>query len=252
MKHSYSMIQDAYKCSKLYKFKHIDHIQPEMPGSSALEFGSAMHASIHSYFEGMDPTPVFNLYWDTIKDKDITYYHSKSGYQDWDYLKNAGEVMLSKFQRFYGNKFKVVHPIEERLKAKIHGFNFEGTPDFVGEFQGVPSIVDFKTSAENYTSDKIVCNEQMYLYAHLAKECLGYEVQQLVYIVFVKSPPKIQKPLIQIVDPSQIASQTLNIARMAAELEQRRVYPQNRLSCLSKGKYRCSFWDYCHGDKKHD
>ncbi len=238
---SYSAISTAYMCYRKYKFSFLDKVpQPETP---ALLFGTALHAGIQATLEGDDGQSVFSIFWNTVKGKEFDY-----GRYDWDYLKNAAEVQLEKFRRLHAKKFKIKQ-MEQRLYGTVTGpdgrdYQVEGTPDFVGEYDGVPSIVDFKTSGYTYPKEKLTVNEQMPLYAHLAKQSLGYEVQQLVYYVFVKSDNRIQVLKTQLT-PDDLANRLENIGAMCQDLTSRQSFPANRNGCLM-GTYKCAYWDMCY------
>ena len=241
---SYSVISTAYKCPRLYKLVHIDKIKTEQPASSALEFGSCFHAAIQAILEGADGMDVFRTYWDSVKDKDMIYYR-----HNWDMLNEIGEVLLTRFARLHAKNYKIVHPMEERLFSKIGGYKLAGTPDFVGDYKGVPSIVDFKTSADAFVKDRIICNEQMPLYAYLAEKELGFKAKQLVYQVFTKQNPRIQTIVHPIVE-GEHQKMLDNITLMCETLDKATVFPMNRNSCLSAGRYKCQMWEQCYGEKK--
>ena len=241
---SYSMISTAYKCHRMYKLQHIDKIREEGPGSSALEFGTAMHTALQASLEGANSLDVFNLYWNLVKDKDVKYFR-----HNWQMLADMAETFLARFERLHAKHFEIERPMEQRLYGTLNGFKVEGTPDFVGKYKGIPSILDFKTSAIAYTKDRIVCNEQMHMYAHLAKQQLDYKPKQIVYIVFAKDSTRIQTQVREL-KTEEHKGMLDNITKMCEDIKQRTVWPMNRNSCLAKGVYRCSFWDHCYGDNK--
>lgn len=242
---SYSMITAAYTCLRKYKLRFIDEIEPDIPRSSALEFGTCMHAAIQAALEGGDAADVFRIYWDSVKDKDMKYYR-----QNWDELNDVGQTLLSRFQRLHAKHFEIKYPMEERLYADLYNYPVEGTPDFVGKYKGVDSIVDFKTSSQPYVKEKIVSNEQMHLYAYLALKKYGYAAKQLVYIVFVKNPARIQVLTHPLTTQNNVYM-LQNIKSMCEELDKRTNWPQNKNSCLMSGRYKCDYWDICYGHDKH-
>lgn len=243
MNYSYSIIQAAYRCSKLYKMLYVDKITPPVEPGGDLAFGTAIHAGVQAILEGANGLEVFALFWSSLKDQPHRW-----GRNSWEELKEQGEVLLARFERLHAKKFKIFK-MEERIYTKMGDISLEGTPDFVGEFNGVPSIVDFKTSGYTYSEDKLVCNEQMPLYSWMAEKEWGYKAQQYVYIVFVKGrEPRIQT-LVLPVDPAAQDRTLSNIHAVCKKLEQETVFTENRGSCLM-GTQRCDFWSICHGGKK--
>jgi hypothetical protein len=242
MNFSYSIIQSAYRCLKHYKLLYVDKLKPPVDPSADMAFGTAIHAGVQAILEGANGLEVFNLFWSSIKEQPHRF-----GRNSWEELKEQGEVLLSRFERLHAKKFKIFK-MEERIYTKMGDINLEGTPDFVGEFNGVPSIVDFKTAGYAYEADKLVCNEQMPLYAWMAEKEWGYKAEQYVYLVFVKGrDPRIQTLTLPIDRAAQDRTLT-NIAAVCQKLEKETVFTENRASCLM-GTQRCEFWDVCHGSK---
>lgn len=241
------MVSTAYACSKMYKLQYIDKAESDEKGSSALEFGTCIHMGLQASLEGEPGLDSFRAYWDSIKDKDLTYYYPF----DWEKLYDLGELFLTRFDKLHAKHLQIVHPMEVRLFGKLpEGYLIEGTPDFIGKYKGVDSIVDFKTSKDLYTADKLIVDEQMYIYNYLARTQLGFQPVQHVYIVFGKKDERIQVLIHQPSD-EELGKAIDNVERMCKELEQREKdnnFPMNKKSCLI-GTYRCKYWSNCHGSK---
>ena len=188
--YSYSAISTSRKCNKLYQYVYIDKIKPEVAMSGDMLFGTGVHLGLESYLEGSDGINDFLLFWDIEKTRDNRY-----GRYSWQDLREQGVILLTKFKKYYLSKFEVYN-MEQRLYAKYKGINLEGTPDVIGKYEGIESVLDFKTSGARYHKDKVRTSEQLYLYAYLAEQALGYKARQIVYLVFVKgSTPSIQTAL---------------------------------------------------------
>lgn len=241
MSHSYSSIDAAQKCLQYYKYVYIDKIKPEEKDSAALHFGTALHMGLEQVLLGNDYHSPFQIYWDTLKDKDLQY----GRFDTWDNLAATGPLFLDRFKRLHAKKYEIFS-LEKRLYTKLDKFHVEGTPDFVGNYEGVPSVVDFKTSAYPYDRAKGECNEQMYFYAYLAQQALKYEAQQLVYVVFVKG----KDPRIQVLKypltSEKLESMLVNVKAWIQDLSERTEFLKNRRGCLM-GTYKCSFWEKCYG-----
>lgn len=242
--YSFSQIQAAYKCLKYFKLLYVDRLGLPGPHSGDMAFGTAIHAGIQASLEGEDPQAIFRVFWESEKDKERRY-----GRFDWESLKNQGEILLSKFQRTHAKRFKIFK-MEERVFSTIDGVRLEGTPDFVGEFDGKPSIVDFKTAAYRYSPDKLICNEQMPLYAEMVKREWAYNAENLVYFPLIKGdPPSIQNAVILPISKVDVAGTVKNVLSVCRELDTRTEWHQNRAGCLM-GTNRCDFWNTCHGGEK--
>jgi hypothetical protein len=238
---NYSSIDTAYRCYQKYKYIYVDKIVPERAEGGDLHFGSAMHAGLQDLLEGGDGTQVFSVYWDSLIGKDVAY--GRYNHSD---LSKMGPVFLERFKRLHLKHIKP-HAIEQKLQGKLGEFGMYGTPDVVGEFKGIPSIIDFKTSKYAYPNDKILVNEQMYLYAHLAKVALQYEAKQLVYLVFCKQEMRIQTIEMQL-DSDKLKVMLDNLELMCHDLTDRQAFPKNRNSCMM-GEFKCEFFSKCYGVK---
>lgn len=235
----FSKISDSQTCLRLYRYKHIDKVKLEEELSADLEFGTAMHAALHQILKGGDGEAAFTSHWEFARDLGLDY-----GRLQHDQLREIGLRLLTRFKRLHAKKFKPFK-MEERAFATIEGLSLEGTPDFVGEFEGVPSIVDYKTSAYRYDKQKIVCDAQMPLYARLAELAWGYAVQQRVYVVFVKDA---KDPSIQIIKspltPMIVNDSIVNVIETCQDLQNRKSFPMNTKACVV-GARVCPFFSTC-------
>lgn len=234
----YSKLYTANDCQRKYKLQYIDGIDPGPNKSGDMEYGTAIHAALAAALANDDPHTVFNCYWDSIKDSKLEY----SRY-NWDALKTLANTHINKFLSMH---LKHIKPqiTEERMYARIGDVAFEGTADVIGLYKGVPTIIDFKTSAYPYDNHKIRINEQMHIYARLAKEVHGFEATKLVYMVFVKSDGRIQikeRGLTKVENDAIM----VDVIAQCKQLEQQLVFPKNTNSCI-KGKNICPYFKRCH------
>lgn len=239
---NYSALTTALKCNHLYKTLYVDKITPPGPESADMKFGTGIHLGVEEILLGNDGIEVFDLFWNIEREKPNRY-----GRYDWGALKAQAHVFLSRFGRLHAKKFNV-YQMEQRLYGTIGTVRVEGTPDFIGDFEGKPSVVDFKTSGSRYNKDKIKIAEQLLLYAHLAQQQLDYEAEQVVYIVFIKGQtPSIQclsAPIVRSVQSDILQ----NVQRIAEELmrkEQLDIFTKNRSSCII-GEFTCSNYKSCY------
>lgn len=156
--------------------------------SSALEFGTAMHMALQSHFEGDDPYAMFNTYWDSVLKSKLEYDRFS-----WEDLRTlANDKFLPNFLRLHSKKFSEFKQEEKLEMPFLDTHVLEGTYDMSCQVEGKLTIVDFKTSAREYTTSKIYRNPQMYIYAALYKHKYGKLPEQLMYKVFIKSEGRIQ------------------------------------------------------------
>lgn len=234
---SYSAVSTAYTCYRKYELVYKLGEKAPVAHSADMSFGTGMHAGLQACLEGDNGLSVFDAYWQSEKGKELSY-----GRYGWDELHNLGITLQTRFERLHAKYYKI-HQMEQRLFGDLGGVKIAGTPDFLGDYQGVPSVVDFKTSAYPYPYEKLDVNEQMYLYAYLAQQN-GYTPKQIVYAVFIKSACRIQVIKKDLTN-GEVAEKLKNIQLMLEDLTLRESFPMNRNSCL-KGAYLCEFYQRCY------
>lgn len=238
----YSKLSVAQTCARKYKYQFLDKIPQPGVASGDIEFGQAIHLAIEAYFEGEDGILQFNAYWESVKAKEMVYTRFK-----WADLKALGMGLLRRFERLHLPHLKPQHN-EQRLIGKIGDYQFEGTPDFVGLYKGIPTVLDFKTSGKAYLKERILVDEQLYIYAHLAKQVLGFDSKEIGYMVFCKQDNRIQTSVSLELTPEKMSAMIGNVELQIKDLEIKQFYPANGKSC-APGGYKCAYWDLCYGGK---
>ncbi len=234
----HSKLSDARKCMRLYQHKHVLRTPVVEEKQGDLEFGTAMHLGVNGYLTGSDGVELFEIYWDTCQDVAFGRYNHAE-------LKEMGVKLLTRFERLHLKKFKP-YMMEERIFAQIGPHKGEGTPDFLGDFEGIPTTLDFKTSGSKYDKRRIVIETQIPFYAALAKKAHNYVSKQGVYFVFVKSD---KDPSIQILKrdltDSILCDTITDVVEECDDLVARKAFPKNANSCLMGGR-QCAFYNLCH------
>lgn len=236
MKYRYSGLETAQTCLRKFKEVYIDGAPSEE--STDLLFGTALHAGLQAILEGAPGNPVTCAVLSTAIDG------IKEGRKSIAELTSLGETFLSRFERLHAKKFD--GKCEVALSGKMGEYEMEGTADFVGIYEGVPSIVDFKTSAYAYPKEKILTSHQMPIYSHLAKQTCGFEAKQIVYVVFCKQDGRIQT-LTRTLTPEFLDNHLENVVLCIKDLENRTEYPKNSRNCMMGRDIKCPFFEKCWG-----
>lgn len=232
----YSILSTAYDCQYKFKLKYLDKLESTQDKGIDLEFGTAIHAAIAASFEGIDPTTVFRIHWGSIKDRPLKSYR-----YNYDMLSGIGDRLLSKWSRLHSSHYKPLH-VEKKLQWELGGFKMQGTPDFIGEYKGVLSIVDWKTSNMKYDRRKLEADEQMPLYAYAAKKALGLDIKQVVYAPLIKGTESVQTPLVLPISQKDVEKKLDNVIDHMRFLASTETFIKNRKHCGL-----CDYWDQCEG-----
>lgn len=248
---TYSNYKLLRECGQRFKLRVIDGV-PE-PISVNLEYGSAIHAGLNTMLESHDKElaqEVFKSYWDNVRDK-ITDY----GRHGPDELEGMGYKFLANFEKRYGHAMQLVVG-ERRMKVSpvcygppIHdsrGIDAEGTPDALVKWGDKNVLLDFKTSAYNYTDLQTDTSLQLHFYAWLLEQN-GYTVDELCYIVMNKATGGIQTPYRIAYDPKK----AIDFINPMVDYWVRNIgkYEKNAAAC-SNYKTGCPFVERCFGVKK--
>ena len=237
----HSKLQDFRLCPTYYKHRHVDGDKTVVK-SMDLEFGSALHLSLNDILIGNSGTDIFEIYWASVNEDLPKTRLNKAE------LYNVGLEHLRKFKKMHQHHFKPVF-MEERLFMKLPAYELEGTPDFVGYYKDVLSIVDFKTAAYRYDKEKILCEEQLSLYTALVIHNLKITPVQKVYVVFIKDP---KSPSIQVIKheltQADIDATMENVRRTIQGISQCEStgFFKDTSSCI-RGKIVCPYFKRCWG-----
>lgn len=179
-----------------------------------LEFGTALHLAIKTYFDGGDPVGAYNMYWNSL---DFSKFpEARFSPQDLSVL--ALNKFMPNFIKLHAKKFTDFKQ-EETLEMDIlfddthdtGSHRLQGTYDMLCDYEGVPTLVDWKTSAREYPKSKIEKNPQLYIYAALCKEAYGILPKQIMYKVFIKSEGRIQTLKLELTE-EKLALQMKNVS----------------------------------------
>ena len=233
---SYSHYSLALQCLRKYKLVCVDKLEPEGLESSDLGFGTALHAGINDVLAGVDAISTFTLHWQALEGTmSYTRYNHEA-------LGSMGVEFLRKFEKLHAKKY-IVQKAEQRIYSSYKGVKIEGTPDFIGLYEGRPSLRDYKTSSTNYAKEKIPSSLQLNLYAYLAQKELGFTPETLGYDVFNKGLGSIQHL-------TRDFSEKIMLTHLHAMLDyiemmdKQKTYPKNVNNCMAYNK-PCDFFNIC-------
>lgn len=216
----YSTLEVAYQCLAKYKLMHIDKAAPD-DSSLDLEFGQAIHIALRAHYSGDDAMTNFNVYWNMIRAKNL-----RANRYSWEQLNELGGIFIPRFKKMHAHKFKPLY-MEETLEMPLEGHIYQGTPDFIGEYEGKLSVVDWKVYSAPFVQKRILTNEQLYGYAALAQYKYKIEIEQLAYVNFIKSEERIQTNIKVRLTKDRLEFMMSNVRSMIRDLTTRKEFPRN-------------------------
>src|ERR1700693_924824 len=147
MTYSYTQISQYLRCPRSYRYRYLDGWQ-EKDTRAAMVFGRCFETALGAYFRREDPSAVLFKEWGAFRDTPFEYKRGDS----WDRLLHQGVHLLQKFAQ---DDRVHVHRPKENLQVKmlrtLNGNNeFIAYIDAVGELDGTPSLIDWKTTTSRY------------------------------------------------------------------------------------------------------
>lgn len=110
------------------------------------------------------------------------------------------------------NKINNIHCQEASLYS--HKIKIAGSVDCIAEYDGVLSVIDFKTSAWPKTEDKILSYFiQATFYAIAYEEMTGEKIEQVVILIMVDN----EKPQVFIKKPIEYISELVKVRKLYAK-----------------------------------
>jgi hypothetical protein len=147
MTYSYTQISQYLSCPRRYRYRYIDGWQ-EKDTRAPMLFGRAFEQALAALFRKEDPAAVLFEQWGACKDLGLTY----SGSDTWDRMLLQGVQLLERFVQ--DNRIKIPYPDSNQQvqcsRPLSSGNDFVSYIDAIGEIDGMPCLLEWKTSSARY------------------------------------------------------------------------------------------------------
>ena len=148
MVYSYTQISHYLRCPRSYRYRYLDGWR-ERESRAAMAFGRCFENALAAYFREEDSGAALFQEWAAYRD---TAFEYKKG-ETWDRLLHQGIHLLERFAQ--DNRVHIRDPRRDlqirQLRALPGGSEFVAYLDAIGEVDGVPRLIDWKTTASRYT-----------------------------------------------------------------------------------------------------
>jgi hypothetical protein len=187
MIYSYTQISQYLRCPRSYRYRYLDGWR-EKDTRAAMVFGRCFEKALHACFEQEDPAAVLFKEWGAFRD---TPFEFRKG-ETWDRLVHQGVHLLQKFAQ--DGRVHVPNP-KENLQLKLtrrlaEGNEFVSYIDAIGELDGKPCLIDWKTTTSRYSEEPeglLALDPQLICYSWISG------ISDVAFVVFVrKQQPEIQ------------------------------------------------------------
>lgn len=150
MNYSYTQISQYLACPRKYRHRYLDGWQ-EKDTRAAMLFGRAFEEAVAALFRREDPGAVLFDRWSVCKDIKLSY----SGKDTWDHMLRQGILLLERFAQ--DGRVRVRRPKSHQqiqfTRTLNSGNNFIAYVDAIGELDGTPCVLEWKTTAARYPDE---------------------------------------------------------------------------------------------------
>ena len=150
MTYSYTQISQYLSCPRRYRHRYLDGWQ-EKDTRAAMLFGRAFEQAVAALFRREDPAAVLFEQWSVCKDMGLTY----SGNDTWDRMLQQGIQLLERFAQ--DSRVRIRRPRSTQqiqfTRMLASGNNFIAYVDAIGELDGTPCVLEWKTTSARYPDE---------------------------------------------------------------------------------------------------
>jgi hypothetical protein len=114
-------------------------------------FGRAFEQAVAALFRNGDPLAVLFEHWSVCKEMDLAY----SGNDTWDRMLQQGVQLLERFAQDDRVRISQPHSNQQMQfnRTLSSGNNFVSYVDAIGEFDGTPCLLEWKTRSARHTEE---------------------------------------------------------------------------------------------------
>jgi hypothetical protein len=167
MTYSYTQISQYLSCPRRYRHRYLDGWR-EKDTRAAMLFGRAFEQAVAALFRREDPVAVLFEQWSLCKDMGLTY----SGNDTWDRMLQQGVQLLERFAQ--DGRVRIRRPRSNQqiqfTRMLGSGNNFVSYVDAIGELDGTPCVLEWKTSSARYPEEPAGISALQYLRATISEE----------------------------------------------------------------------------------
>ena len=150
MTYSYTQISQYLSCPRRYRHRYLDGWQ-EKDTRATMLFGRAFEQAVAALFRREDAAVVLFEQWGLCKNMGLTY----SGHDTWDRMLQQGIQLLERFAQ--DGRVRIRRPRSTQQiqfnRTLSSGNNFIAYVDAIGELDGTPCLLEWKTTSARYPEE---------------------------------------------------------------------------------------------------
>jgi CRISPR/Cas system-associated exonuclease Cas4 (RecB family) len=150
MIYSYTQISQYLGCPRRYKHRYLDGWR-EKDTRAAMLFGRVFEQAVAAYFRREDAAAVLYREWAAHRDSHLHYSERDS----WDRMLQSGIQLLERFAQ--DDRVRIPKPrrnLQIKFTKALPGQNdFVAYVDAIGQLDGIPCILEWKTTSSRYPEE---------------------------------------------------------------------------------------------------
>jgi len=184
---SYTQISNYLRCPRSYRYRYLEGWR-EKETRAGMVFGRCFERALAALFQQEDCAGTLFQEWGAFRDASLEYKKGES----WDRLVHQGVHLLERFAQ--ENRVRIQAPQQNLQIKMVHGLpgghEFVAYLDAIGELDGKPSVIDWKTTTSRYPDEPagvLSLDPQLICYSWISG------IPAVTLVVFVrKHQPEIQ------------------------------------------------------------
>jgi len=244
MTYSYTQISQYLRCPRSYRYRYLDGWR-EKDTRSSMVFGRCFESAVSAYFSKQDPTHVLFKEWGSYREAQLEYAKGDS----WEKFLQQGIHLLHLFAQH--DRVRIRRP-QKNLQLKTvrglgSGNEFIAYIDAVGELDGQPCLIDWKTTSSRYPEEPqglMALDPQLICYSWISG------IRDVALVVFVrKHLPEIQYLRTTITD-EQCKEFSQLVESTVGQIETGQFPPHSGIRFPMNGCTSCSHLGLCLGNQQ--
>ena len=180
MNYSYTQVSQYLSCPRRYRHRYLDGWQ-EKNTRAAMLFGRVFEQAVAALFRGQDAAAVLFEQWSAGQNAGLTF----AGNDSWDRMLQQGIQLLERFAQ--DGRVRIRRPKTNQQvqfnRALGAGNNFVSYIDAIGELDGTPCVLEWKTTSARYPEEPVgisALDPQLICYSWMTG------IDEVAQVVFVR------------------------------------------------------------------
>ena len=241
---SHTQISHYLRCPRSYRYRYLDGWQ-EKETRAAMVFGRCFEKALTAYFCREDASAVLFKEWGAFRDAPFEYKKGDS----WDRLVRQGVHLVQKFAQ--DDRVRIRRPkddLQVKMVRALRGNNeFIAYLDALGELDGTPCVIDWKTTMSRYPEEPeglLSLDPQLICYSWISG------ISEVALVVFVRK----QLPEIQYLKTSITEEQRQEFGHLVdatiGQIEAGHFLPHSGIRFPQNGCVSCAHLGLCLGNQQ--